>query len=467
MLAMDVVDTLRHQRDLVERELDGERRQRELIARVQALYESQGIEVPAEVVAEGVAALEQDRFVYTPPPRTFAVRLAEIYVERGRWAKYALVVLLLGGALWAAIAVPSHLQRRAVIDRFATEVARVEAAVTERLRDGRALEAAFARTAQGELAAPQAQLLDLAERHLANGLGRAEAAQAALQTLPNGEAYADAQPRGDAALAGCRREVESAQDELAAAQRGLQSIERHRELTERFEAARGRLAAAEPTAADRPRFEAAAAAVAAALQTTDVAAAEGALTTFVAQIDRLLVGRQRQAELQAKLAAATSVLTGVDVEASAQQELDSLRDGTTAALAAGDSQGAAERLAQLEALVAELDRSYQLRIVSRPGDRSGVWRYQDDRSKRNHYVIVEAVDARGAVITLPILDEETQKVRKVRRFGVRVPVEIYERVRADKMDNNLIDDVVFGQKRRGARKPEYRFPVAGGFLTEW
>lgn len=117
MLAMDVVDTLRHQRDLVERELDGERRQRELIARVQALYESQGIDVPAEVVAEGVAALEQDRFVYTPPPRTFAVRLAEIYVERGRWAKYALVVVLLLGALWAAIAVPSHLQRRALIEK--------------------------------------------------------------------------------------------------------------------------------------------------------------------------------------------------------------------------------------------------------------------------------------------------------------------------------------------------------------
>lgn len=467
MLAMDVVDTLRHQRDLVERELDGERRQRELIARVQALYESQGIDVPAEVVAEGVAALEQDRFVYTPPPRTFAVRLAEICVERGRWAKYGLVVLLLLGTLWAAIAVPSHLQRRALVDRYTADVARVEAAVTERLRDGRSLEAAFARLAGEALVAPQDQLLELAERHLANGLGRAEAAQAALQALPAGDAYADAQPRGDAALAGCRREVESAQDELAAAQRGLQAIERHRELVARFAAARGRVAAAQPAAADQPRLDAAASAVAAALQTTDVGAAEAALTAFVAQIDRLLAGRQRQAELQARLAAATAVLAGVDVEPAAQGELDTLRSNVGAALVAGDSQGAAERLEQLEALVAVLDRSYQLRIVSRPEDRSGVWRYQDDRSKRNYYIIVEAVDARGAVLTLPILDEEKQKVRKVRRFGVRVPFEVYERVRADKMDNNLIDDVVFGSKRRGAREPEFRFPVAGGFLTEW
>ena len=49
MLAMDVVDTLRHQRALVEAELDGDRRQREFVARVQAIYESQGIEVPESV----------------------------------------------------------------------------------------------------------------------------------------------------------------------------------------------------------------------------------------------------------------------------------------------------------------------------------------------------------------------------------------------------------------------------------
>ena len=49
---------------------------------MQQLYESQGIDVPEDVVAEGVRALEQERFVYRPPQRTFAVRLAEVYVEK-------------------------------------------------------------------------------------------------------------------------------------------------------------------------------------------------------------------------------------------------------------------------------------------------------------------------------------------------------------------------------------------------
>lgn len=467
MLAMDVVDTLRHQRDLVERELDGERRQRELIARIQALYESQGIDVPAEVVAEGVAALEQDRFVYSPPPRSFAVRVAEMYVERGRWARRAAIALLVLGTLWAAVAVPTHLRQQALVERFQAAVAQVEVAVEQRLRDGQAIEAAMARFGDQPLVAPQDRLLESAARSLADGIGRAEAAQAALRTLPAGAAYADAKPRADQSLAACQREVDAAQGELDTARLWLQRIERHRDLVERFAAARTRLEAAQPDAAERNRLDADAAAVTAALQTTEVGAADAALTTFVGKIDQLFARRERRAALQGRLASTATALAGVDVEATARAELDTLRTGAAEALAAGDNNAAAELLGRLDALVGILDLSYELRILSRPEDRSGVWRYQDDRSKRNHYIIVEPIGANGSVLTLPILDEEKQQVRRVRRFGVRVPVEVYERVRADKLDNNLIDDVVFGSKRRGAREPEFRFPVAGGFITEW
>ena len=53
------------------------------------------------------------------------------------------------------------------------------------------------------------------------------------------------------------------------------------------------------------------------------------------------------------------------------------------------------------------------------------------------------------------------------RFGVRVPQSVYEAVKADKLDNGIIDDNVFGQKRRGRRAPEYRLQTAGGMITEW
>ncbi|HKH34697.1 MAG TPA: DUF6384 family protein [Beijerinckiaceae bacterium] len=102
MLAMDVVDTLRHQDLLVSRELDEERRDAELLERLRRIYKGQGIEVPDEVLREGVRALNESRFVYTPPPPGLARTLATLWVERGRYGRGLLGLLLLIGFGWAA-----------------------------------------------------------------------------------------------------------------------------------------------------------------------------------------------------------------------------------------------------------------------------------------------------------------------------------------------------------------------------
>src|SRR5919112_5084600 len=59
MLAMDVVDTLRHQENLVSRELSEEQRDAELLERLRQIYRGQGIEVPDRVLQEGVNALKE------------------------------------------------------------------------------------------------------------------------------------------------------------------------------------------------------------------------------------------------------------------------------------------------------------------------------------------------------------------------------------------------------------------------
>ena len=99
MLAMDVVDTLRHNQDLVTRELAGEAREKQLIDKLREIYHQQGIEVSDAILKEGVAALGESRFVYTPPKPGLGVTLARLYVGRKRWlpAGFALFLLLLVG----------------------------------------------------------------------------------------------------------------------------------------------------------------------------------------------------------------------------------------------------------------------------------------------------------------------------------------------------------------------------------
>ena len=116
MLAMDVVDTLRHQQSLVDRELGADDHDQALIAKVRKIYADQGLEVSDEVIASGVKALREGRFTYTPPKKSFQLTLAHLYVHRGRWAKRgalllaALLVIYLGYQL--AVVAPQKRSRQ-------------------------------------------------------------------------------------------------------------------------------------------------------------------------------------------------------------------------------------------------------------------------------------------------------------------------------------------------------------------
>ena len=88
MLAMDVVDTLRHQELVLARELEADDRDERLLERLREIYTAQGIEVTDEVLAQGVKALREERFVYPGPAPSVARSLATLYVTRGRWGKW-------------------------------------------------------------------------------------------------------------------------------------------------------------------------------------------------------------------------------------------------------------------------------------------------------------------------------------------------------------------------------------------
>jgi hypothetical protein len=131
MLAMDVVDTLRHRERLVAQELEGPERDEALMARLRQLYAAQGIEVTDRTLREGVAALREDRFAYRPPPDTPAVRWARVYAQRGLWARrvalVAVAVVVVWGVYWFTAVAP----REALL----ADVARAQTAIAAVARD--------------------------------------------------------------------------------------------------------------------------------------------------------------------------------------------------------------------------------------------------------------------------------------------------------------------------------------------
>lgn len=283
MLAMDVVDTLRHREALIERELGSAERDEQLIERLRKVYASQGIEVTDEILKEGIAALKEDRFVYRPPPRSAATRWAHVYIDRGRWALGLLAIVAVAAiayaANWFLVVEPQQ--------RFASD-----------------LESTY-------------------------------------------------------------------QDVLA--------------------------------------------------------------VSAVPEAERLA---------------------------------DTLHTQARTALQRGDQAESRTALDSLQALRAQLERAYELRIS--PGPDTGFWRIPDlNVNARNYYLVVEAFDANGRRLTLPIRNEETGEVEEVSRWGLRVDEETFEQVRVDKEDDGIIQDDLFGEKQVGHLEPDYFFPTTGAAVTDW
>ncbi|MHA1554347.1 MAG: DUF6384 family protein [Alphaproteobacteria bacterium] len=296
MLAMDVVDTIRHQDTLVQRELAQEERDDHLRKRLREIYESQGLDVSDRILSQGIEALKESRFQYDRRGDGFARLLALAWVRR-RQAGLALavIVLIVVGAIgWSA---------------------------WQRAGAGReALEAKF------ELTETLPANLSTAGQAALDATGDAEAMRAVEDILARGEA----------------------------------------------------------------------------------------------------------------------------------------------ALARSDAAAARQVLADLGELRSDLLRVYEVRIVSRPGEQTGIFRIPDaNQSARNYYIIVEAVTPAGDVLTLPITNEEDGSTATVNKWAVRVPKSTFDAIAADKRADGIVDDNTLGEKKRGSLDEIFLMNVEDGRIRQW
>lgn len=155
-------------------------------------------------------------------------------------------------------------------------------------------------------------------------------------------------------------------------------------------------------------------------------------------------------------------------DSGARKAAEDLVADAQAALDRGDAAAARLKIGELAALREKLVETYDLRIVNRAGAQSGVFRIPDVNSNaRNYYLIVEPVKSNGEVFAVPVTNEETGAIEQAKIFGVRVPKEEFDRIRADKLDDGIIQSNILGQKPRGSLDVAYDRPVLPGRITKW
>ena len=409
MLAMDVVDTLRHQRSIVERELQSEDREADLIEKLRKIYTDQGLAVSDEVIAEGVKAMREERFAYRPPPEGLKTTLARMYVNRGRWAKRAMWLLIAMAAVWAGYrylyVMPAERGRSRLAreinaqvsdqkERIATLQIRISAATGDLEKVLQSVPAAVLPSAR-RLSDGARQSLSLSTWQL----GAAEKLGPVAGIDPNNlETYAT---KIQQRLAEQKGIIDRAQKDLENAEAGIGSIR--------------------------------------------------SLGTEFNDLDSL-----RAEALKAVR------------EKGVAEKIEALYNNALSAVKSGDLETARTARNALETMRDVLGQEYTLQIVSRPGSPSGVWRYPVDSSTaRNYYLIVEAVGSDGNPLTMTVTNEEDGSRVQTRKWGVRVSERTYQQVAADKSDDGIIQGRRIGEKRRGYLKPEYLVDTSGDTITQW
>jgi hypothetical protein len=409
MIAMDVVDTLRHQRSLVERELHAEDREAELIEKLRKIYAGQGLEVSDGVIAEGVKAMREERFAYRPPPGGVNTTLARLYVNRGRWAKRALWLLIIVAAVWAGYrylyVMPAERGRSRLVQELKSQVA-----------------------------GQQERIVTLTER--INGLtGELEEA---LQSVP-----ASVLPPARRLADGARQSLASAARDLGAAEKLGPAAGIDPNNLETYAAKIQQRLAEQKGIIDRAL--------------NDLESVQAA----IGSIRSLGTGFKDLESLHAEALKAVR-------EKGVAQKIDALYNNALSAVKSGDLETAKTARDALQYTRDMLEKEYTLQIVSRPGTPSGVWRYPvDSRTARNYYLIVEAVLPSGQRLKLPITSEEDGKVRTVSEWGLRVEPQVFERVREDKQQDGIVNHKTVGFKQRGYLTPNYTVATTGDTITEW
>lgn len=108
-----------------------------------------------------------------------------------------------------------------------------------------------------------------------------------------------------------------------------------------------------------------------------------------------------------------------------------------------------------------------IRVVDKPGIRSGTSRYLDDKSQKRWYLIMEAINRAGIPQKRLIYNQETKKREVVSYWGQEVSKETFDKVAADKKGDDIIDEPLFGRKPAGVYAPIFDRAVLKGTITSW
>lgn len=447
-LLMSIIDTLRREQQQNEFKTGQILDEKKLLANVHKFYVDQGIPVDDSLFPEAIRLMKERQFEYRAPQKSWALSLANLYITRKNWVPVAskisgasLVAIL---AAWSGMAGWNHYQyqsweKSAIASTQSVEQVSRNVSSSEKNLNGL------------RLATPAHPMLNTADAYL-------QKARAGLTTIPavptsskdRKALYEANEDKAETLISNRINGIALAAADVEKANGQLKNIKNYQTS----------LASKSVFDVNIPEYlntyrEAQKSAFDLAAQKMDTAAMNTITGTYRGIVEQAKT-RDRMEGLVASYAP------------EAVAPIAALLEQSKGALVIGGLVAAGQFNEQASSAIDALAQSYQLRVVSRPGELSVFWRYYDNqKDTKLYYALVEAVDNSGNKVPLNVFDSEIQRTVKTATFGVRIPESVYQSIYDDKKADGIVDNADFGYKKVGESAAHYNFETLNAFVTNW
>ncbi len=444
---MHVVDIERQKRNLALEELTVEDQKTRLQQELQKVYAAEGAKVSPQEIDAAIQASFSNRYAFQAPVRDLSYYCAKAYVFRNTIALYVglpvfLILTALTGALWLKLE-KQHAAERMQYNQLQQRVATAWQKLATAHQNNELLSTKTANyPAQTRLA--QNTATELKEGALvldnADQLMRQQFAKGQLPPGLSATAVANLNPK----IAQVENWEQNAESHLAKAAQDLNVLGKLYDLGLRLTNVFQALKIQGKPYVDQalPVF--------AQGQNALVEGNESALAQSIQSLEQLQSDAQLSSSLASQLEAAI-----VDFKENAQEEsavatAQGIYQKAKEALRLGQTKLAQQQYTELKDLTARLKSAYTVRIVNRPGYKSGLARSPNNARKENYYyLLVEAVTPGNEILPQTIFDEETQRATSTSMWAERVPRELYEAIKKEKQTTGRLQNTILVKKEKG------------------
>ncbi|NQD36956.1 hypothetical protein HPT27_07960 [Permianibacter sp. IMCC34836] len=461
LLTIDLIDGLRREQERLDLALNDGEQMKALRGQIQAYYQQAGIVVSDAVIDQAIAERQAQRYAFKPNKLGAVGRaVASCYVYRGRITASAAVlagIVLLASFINQQI---SNWQQQRELDAYRAQLQQqLDAVQTEQVAVAK-LPPALPDLASDKIPALPNWLQELQASYQQALLALASSKSCATLQLPEQLPLAWS---GEAELASCSAALPTTQ---AASKQATQLVKAHQQLAtavSQYDLLQQRLNANSALSEWR--------AVASVMAETTARTAIGS--------DRLqfveYAGKASQTLDIIAAVAGTHTRASSCLSDAVKESAGADRDVLNGLLGEGQAFKQASSIDGVDRWAKHADRTcaffktpITLRIVSEPGEKTGVWRYYDgNRGAKTYYIIVDAVTAGGDKASALIQSAEDQQQYERRRFGVRVNENTFEAIKRDKQDDGLLTQPEAGKKAANSLRWQLSSGFDSNFIAEW